>query len=1055
LRAARFRRYIDNDGARSEAERARCPAARERRESPAWPRQGDDLAVPHLKELIVSSLFDRAASPPRIGRYTLLRLLGEGGMGVVYAAYDEDLDRKVAIKLLRAGSSPPPATDGDPATVGEARARLVREAQALAKFNHPHIVAIHDVGAHRGAVWLAMEYVDGVTLSAWSKRRRRTWREVLAVMTPVALGLSAAHDAGLVHRDIKPDNIMIGNDGRVRVMDLGLARALDDGEAATGEFSADAASAGARHLAVLAARMTRAGAVVGTPAYMSPEQFQGEPVDARADVFSFCVTLWEALMGERPFAGRTLTELWADVLAGKVRPVPRDPQSQRVPGWLRSVCLQGLAAAPGRRFDSMNALLDALSRGRSRARARRWLAGAVAAGAVAGAVALYQQHDRAGRIAACEDAGARIFDVWSDEARAGVRAGLVATGRSYAPVTADKVMPLLDAQADAWREHRTRACLQADVEGTFDAEQLDRAVWCLDERRMELATMVDELVHADATIVQTAVSAATELLPVSPCTDEKVLAALPSPPPADAREQVDAVRTALSQAGTLLAAGRYPRALELTRSALVDAQTTGWPPVLVSARRLEGVILQQTGAFAEAETASVAAYVDAAKLRAWDVAAQAAIDLVATIGIRQARHAEAKVWAKHAEVAISFAGDPLELSEAIRLTNLASVHWNAGEYAEAKALYERSMALEAKALGPGHPDEADALSSLALVHHAMGEYAEARPLFERALAIAEEAFGAEHPDVATHLQNLAGVHFVTGGYAEAKALYGRALALVEEALGPEHPRAADALTGLAGVHWATGGYAEAKTALERVLIVLEKALGPEHPSFAECLNNLGSVHFVMGEHAEAKALFERALALREKTLGAEHPSVAECLNNLGGVRYAVGEYAEAKALFERSLAMREKALGAEHPSVAESLDNLAEVHAQTGAYAEAKPLYERALALRKQAFGAEHPDVAVSLAGLGSVALAQGHAAEALPLLEQAVAIFDAHEGVQHSELKTRFGLARALVLAGGDRTRALAEARKAADGLREAGEGEAKLLVEVEAFLADHGAVK
>jgi serine/threonine protein kinase len=271
-----------------------------------------------------------------VGRYVVLARLGAGGMGVVFAAYDPELSRKVALKLLH----PRLAADADAAARHDARARLVREAQALARLSHPHIVAIHDVGEHRGSVWLAMEYVEGETLATWLQQRRRTWQEVLAVLTPAASGLAAAHAAGLVHRDIKPDNIIVGADGRVRVMDLGLARALggdeEPGARIDARINAEVPTAAAGDLAGLAARVTRVGAVMGTPAYMSPEQFRGLPVDARADIFAFCVTLWEALMGERPFAGDTLIELAASVLAGTVRPVPRDPHARRVPGCHRA-----------------------------------------------------------------------------------------------------------------------------------------------------------------------------------------------------------------------------------------------------------------------------------------------------------------------------------------------------------------------------------------------------------------------------------------------------------------------------------------------------------------------------------------------------------------------------------------------------------------------------------------------------------------------------------------------------------------------------------------------
>ncbi|MEZ4454121.1 MAG: serine/threonine-protein kinase [Nannocystaceae bacterium] len=1020
-----------------------------------------------------------------IGRYVVLAKLGAGGMGVVFAAYDPELDRKVALKLLH-----PRLAAADPFTTSEARARLLREAQALAKLNHPHIVAVHDVGEHERAVWLAMEYVEGETLATWLKQRRR-WREVLGVLVPAARGLSAAHEAGLVHRDIKPENLMLGADGRVRVMDLGLVRALGDDGAAP--VTPEAPTAAGHELTGFAAAVTRAGSVMGTPAYMSPEQFRGDPVDARTDVFSLCVTLWEALMGERPFAGETMIELAANVLSGRMRPAPRDADSRRVPGWLRRICLRGLAADPGRRFASMQALLDALSQGRARARARRWLVGVAAVAALGGTAALLQRHDRAERIAACEADGAGISAIWNDAARARVREGIIASGVSYAPRTADKVTPILDAQAAAWREHRTRACVAAEVDETLRADTFDRAVWCLDERRMELAALVTELARADATIVQKAVTAAARLPPVSPCVDVQVLAALPPPPPADARARINDVRATLSRARTLRMAGKSVEGLALVRAALADALPLGWPPLTAAARAQEGDLLERAGQYSAAELESVAAYMAAAKVRAWDVAARASIDLVLNLGYRQARHAEAKVWAGHAEVALSLAGDPLDLGEAGRLNHLALVHHKATEYEEAKALYERALVIgeaalgpdhptmaiylnnlgnvheetgayaEAKrlyartlvireeALGPDHPEVAMSLSNLANVHFAVGEFAEAKALYGRALAIAEASLGADHPEVSIPLNNLANVHEALGEYAEAKALHQRALALREAGLGPDHPEVAHSLNNLAMAYEATGEYAEAKALLERALAIQEEALGPDHPSAGRTLDNLALVHQEVGELAEAEAMHKRALAIQEATLGPDHPDTAHTLFNLANVAFATGRSAEAKALHQRALAIREAALGPESPKVAQSLRDLALVLEATGAYAEAKALHQRALAIREEALGPESPSVADSLGRLGDLALAQDQATAALPLLERAVAIYDAHEGVQALEPEARFALARALLLTEGDRTRAIAEAREAAEGLRAAGDRNAKELAAIEAFLAEH----
>ena len=247
-----------------------------------------------------------------VGRYVILSELGSGAMGVVYAAYDPDLDRKVALKFLRTDASDP-----------EARARLVREAQALAQLSHPNVVAVHDVGAFDERVWLAMEFVEGQSLGAWCRQRSPGWKAIVDLLVHAGRGLAAAHAAGLVHRDFKPDNVMIGTDGRARVMDLGLARRGDvsRGMPRGQPISSDQAATDVQpDLSKLALRVTQAGAVLGTPAYMAPEQFTGAELAPSVDIFAFSVTLWEALYGERPFAGETILELVAHVIARRRPP---------------------------------------------------------------------------------------------------------------------------------------------------------------------------------------------------------------------------------------------------------------------------------------------------------------------------------------------------------------------------------------------------------------------------------------------------------------------------------------------------------------------------------------------------------------------------------------------------------------------------------------------------------------------------------------------------------------------------------------------------------------
>jgi eukaryotic-like serine/threonine-protein kinase len=308
----------------------------------------------------------------RVGRYVIRSLIGRGAMGAVYVATDPDLDRNVAVKLLRAN------TWSDDAR-RKMRARLLREAQAMARLSHPEVITVYDVGAFGDQLFVAMEYVEGDTLRRWRAARHRTHAEILEVYERAGSGLAAAHEAGLVHRDFKPDNVLVGRDGRVRVTDFGLARTVDRADAQAPRSATDAEGSAGDGLPIT---LTRNGTLLGTPGYMAPEQLRGGAADARSDVFSFCVALYEALYGERPFSGSTVVALRREVEQGRLR-VP--PIMGRVPGWLRTVLLRGLRASPDERFASMRALLDALRAAHAASRRRATWAGGIALAIVASA----------------------------------------------------------------------------------------------------------------------------------------------------------------------------------------------------------------------------------------------------------------------------------------------------------------------------------------------------------------------------------------------------------------------------------------------------------------------------------------------------------------------------------------------------------------------------------------------------------------------------------------------------------------------------------------------
>lgn len=313
------------------------------------------------------SISERAYIPAQVGRFPILRRLGAGGMGAVYAAYDELLDRKVALKVMHTSRG---------GSVGR-RQRTLVEARALARLTHANIPMVYEVGEAEGQVYISMEYIDGATLADWLAEAPRSWQDILSMYVQAGAGLAAAHQAGIVHRDFKPDNVLVGRDGRPRVVDFGLARLGGQSshqvplpsslsgrqvQQQPAPMQEDSPPSGSpqpqRTLSADSSldRLTVAGSVSGTPGYMSPEQYAGGDVDPLSDQFSFCAALYEALFGYLPFAGETLEELAKSVQG----PARTPPPGTRVPVEVQSALLRGLSPAPQQRFANMSDLLAAL-----------------------------------------------------------------------------------------------------------------------------------------------------------------------------------------------------------------------------------------------------------------------------------------------------------------------------------------------------------------------------------------------------------------------------------------------------------------------------------------------------------------------------------------------------------------------------------------------------------------------------------------------------------------------------------------------------------------------
>jgi serine/threonine-protein kinase len=579
---------------------------------------------------------------------------------------------------------------------------------------------------------------------------------------------------------------------------------------------------------------------------------------------------------------------------------------------------------------------------------------------------------------------------------------------SYAAITAEKAMPWLDTHVRAWGEARRELCLDARVRGTVDDAALERALWCLDDRRIELEALVEELAHADAPLIRHAVRAAVGLSRIETCRDAGLLRRLPLPPPR-LRSEARTASVELLRAGALERAGRFDDARTLVQAAADRADGLGWPPLAAAVRVQLGSLLEREGRYAEAEAAFEAAYFEAATAGAAQTAADAADRLTFTVGYRLSRHAEGLRWSRLAEVELERLGTGEDLRRAEHLDFLVPTLHGMGDYSQAGATAERVLAIREPLLGPDHPDVGSVLDNIGISRHQAGELQQARELHERAIEIARRALGPEHPDVAMSLHNLALVYRDLGDRDGARARYEESLAVAERALGPDHVDVAQCLDGLASTHYAAGEYEQARALYERALPITEKSLGPDHPQVATSLASLGAVARMTGDLALAQRRLERALAIRERAFGGEHPQVAATLNSLGVVAVDQGDVARGRRLHERALTIREKALGPGHLEVAASLMNVASVHRAAGDW----------------------------------VAM--------VAPLERAVAIYAAHEGAQPNELKARFALAEALVASGGDGTRARALAQGAREGWLAGAQADPAAVAKVDTWLAAH----
>jgi tetratricopeptide (TPR) repeat protein len=723
-------------------------------------------------------------------------------MGEVYAAYDPDLDRRVALKLIHPDLA---------ARDERARERLLREARVTAKLAHPNIVVVHDVGEVDSRVFIAMEFVDGLTLSAWLAERPRPWREIVDVFVRAGRGLSAAHRAGIVHRDFKPQNVMVGTDGVVRVMDFGLARRLGAHEPAT----MPSPGGSQRDLA-----LTQTGEQLGTPLYMAPEQLIGMPVDACSDQFSFCVSMYWALFGEHPFGATGRAETTSP--SGEPPPLARKAGA---PGRIQKALLRGLSVDPAARWPSLEALVAELQRDSGRQRRRFAMFGGVVLLCIAVAASATQVARRSRAL--CAAGPDRLAGVWEGPDRAGpssrrarVKAAILASGTREPEQLWQRAASLLDRYAEKWVATYLDACEATHVRGDQSEEILDLRMTCLSDDLDSARALTQLLAAGDRAVIDHAVDAAGSLGDLSRCgAAEQARASVRPPRDSRLRVSVEDARRQLKEGLALALAGQSERATTIAAGIVARRDLASYCPLTVEAMLVEARA-------SEVRTANRAVpllekTVDAAERCGHDrVVATALTELVFEYSIE---------------------------------------NWDTAERAAGLA-----SAVLARIGGDRHTESwlANNIGGLRL---RQGRFEDARREIQRSLEMKQELLSADHPDFAISMSNLGAVLVKLGRFDEALAATRRAGSILSKWESDDSDLALTALENEGEALLGLGRLGEAEAALQRALAGYNRTVANENPNRLETLSSLATLWVKRGDLARAIPVFEEVLATRQRS----------------------------------------------------------------------------------------------------------------------------------------------------------------------------------------------